>query len=111
MCPTTSSTDTTLTANVGAALNPTTSLRFIGRGELGHGGAPGQTAFGRPDLDAFANRHDGAAGVTFDQQLTPTIHHQASYSLAASSQQSTNLHRGSSVHAELRQSRRAVRVQ
>jgi outer membrane cobalamin receptor len=84
-------TDTTLTANVGASLNATTVLRFIGRGELGKGGAPGPTAFGRPDLDAFADRHDGTGGVTFDQQLTPKIHHQASYSLAVSNQQSTNL--------------------
>ena len=54
-------------------------------------GAPGQTAFGRPDLDAFGQRHDGAVGVTFDQQVAPTVHQQAIYSLAISNQQSTNL--------------------
>jgi vitamin B12 transporter len=84
--------NTTLSANVGAALNPKTSLRFIGRAELGRSGAPGQTAFGRPDLDAYGQRHDITGGVTFDQQLTPAVHHQAIYSLAASNQQSTNLH-------------------
>ncbi|HEX7140399.1 MAG TPA: TonB-dependent receptor, partial [Vicinamibacterales bacterium] len=83
--------NTTLSGNVGAALNATTSLRFIGRAELGRNGAPGQTAFGRPDLDAFGKRHDIVGGVSFDQQLTPTIHQQAIYSLAGSDQQSTNL--------------------
>jgi outer membrane cobalamin receptor len=83
--------NTTVSGNVGAALNETTSLRFIGRAELGRNGAPGQTAYGRPDLDAFGKRHDIVGGVSFDQQLTPTFHQQAVYSLAASDQQSTDL--------------------
>jgi outer membrane cobalamin receptor len=83
--------NTTLSANVGAALNETANLRFIARAELGKNGTPGQTAFGRPDLDAFAERHDGLGGVTFNQQLTPNVHQQASYALSVSNQQSTNL--------------------
>ena len=38
---------------------------------------PGQTAFGRPDLDAFFERHDGVGGVTFDQQVTSSFHQRA----------------------------------
>lgn len=83
--------NTTLSGNVGATLNAATSLRFVGRAELGRNGAPGPTAFGRPDLDAYGKRHDIVGGVSFDQQITPTIHQQAIYSLAASDQQSTNL--------------------
>ena len=45
--------NTTLSANVGVALAPETSLRFIARGEREHVGTPGTTAYGRPDLDAF----------------------------------------------------------
>src|SRR5438132_7995370 len=33
-----------------------------------HVGTPGQTAFGRADLDAFFERHDGIASVKFDQR-------------------------------------------
>jgi vitamin B12 transporter len=83
--------NTSLSANVGVALGGNTTLRVIGRGELGRNGAPGQTAFGRPDLDAFGQRHDGTCGIVFDQQLTPALRQQVSYSLAVSHQQSTNL--------------------
>src|SRR6516225_1302599 len=83
--------NTTFSGNVGTSLNDSSTLRFVARAELGKNGTPGQTAFGRPDLDAFAKRHDGAGGVVFDQQLTPAVHQQASYSLAVSNQQSTNL--------------------
>jgi vitamin B12 transporter len=83
--------NTTLSANLGLALRDTATLRFTGRGELEHAGTPGQTAFGRPDLDAFFERHDGVGGVTFDQWLTPSFRQRASYSLASSDQTSTNL--------------------
>jgi vitamin B12 transporter len=83
--------NTTLSANVGVPLAETATLRFIGRGELEHVGTPGPTAFGRPDLDAFFERHDGVGSVTFDQQLTRAFRQRASYSLTASRQQSTNL--------------------
>ena len=83
--------NTTLSANVGVALTPTATLRFVGRGELEHVGTPGPTAFGRPDLDAFFERHDGVTSVNFDQQANRRFRQRASYSRAASSQQSTDL--------------------
>jgi len=83
--------NTTLSANVGVALAPETSLRFITRSEREHVGTPGTTAYGRPDLDAFFERHDGVGSVQFDQQIHRRIHQRASYSLAASYQQSTDL--------------------
>jgi len=83
--------NTTLFANVGVALGARATLRVIGRGELERTGTPGQTAFGRPDLDAFFKRRDGVAGVSFDEQLTPMFRQRATYSVSVSNQQSTNL--------------------
>jgi vitamin B12 transporter len=83
--------NTTLSANVGVAIGTTATLRVIGRGELGHAGTPGTTAFGRPDLDAFSERHDGVGSVSFDQQINRVVRQRASYSRAGSTQQSTNL--------------------
>jgi outer membrane cobalamin receptor len=84
-------TNTTLSGNVGVALPGNARLRVIGRGELEHAGTPGQTAFHRPDLDAFFERHDGAWGVSFDQQTTPTFRQRATVSAAISHYQSTDL--------------------
>jgi len=83
--------NTTLFANVGIAIGERATLRVIGRGELERTGTPGQTAFGRPDLDAFFTRHDGVVGVSFDEQLTPAFRQRATYSASLSNQQSTNL--------------------
>ena len=83
--------NTSLSANVGVALSDSATLRVIARGEREHVGTPGQTAFGRPDLDAFFERHDGTGGVTFDQQLTTRFRQRAMYSLAVSNYQSTDL--------------------
>jgi vitamin B12 transporter len=83
--------NTTLSGNAGFALSDEATLRFIGRAELEHNGTPGPTAFGRPDLDAVFARHDGMGGVSFDQRVGRRLHQRASYSLAASNQQSTNL--------------------
>jgi vitamin B12 transporter len=83
--------NTTLSANVGVAIGETATLRFIGRGELERVGTPGTTAFGRPDLDAFFERHDGIGSVSLDQQVNRAFRQRASYSLAASKQRSTNL--------------------
>lgn len=81
----------TFSGNFGVALGRTATLRFVGRTEREHVGTPGATAFGRPDLDAFFERHDGIGSVSFDQQLTPAMHQRVAYSLASSYQQSTNL--------------------
>lgn len=83
--------NTTVSANVGAALGSTATVRGIIRGELGRTGTPGQTAYGRPDLDAFYQHHNVLGGVTVEQQLTRAFHQRATYSLTASRQASTNL--------------------
>lgn len=83
--------NTTLSGSAGVRLSSTAVVRIVGRGELEHTGTPGQTAFHPPDRDAFFERRDGVAGVTFDDQVTPHLHQRASYSLAVSHQQSTNL--------------------
>lgn len=80
-----------VSASVGAAFGANATLRFVGRGEFGRNGTPGQTAFGRADLDAFAKRNEGLGSIAFDQQITPSVRHRASYALAVSHQQSTNL--------------------
>ena len=84
-------TDTTISGTAGMAISGTATLRVVARGQFQHNGTPGQTAFGRPDLDAFFKRHDGVGGATFDQQVTPAFRQRASYSVAVSHQQSTNL--------------------
>ena len=83
--------NTTVFANIGTRLTDTTTLRIIGRGEFEKTGTPGQTAFGRPDLDAYFQRHDGVAGVAFDQQLTPSFRQRAAYSVSISNYESVNL--------------------
>jgi outer membrane cobalamin receptor len=83
--------NTTLFGNVGVSLSDTAALRFVGRGELEEVGTPGATSFGRPDLDASFERHDGVGGITFDQQLRPRLRQRAAYSFGASTQKSTNL--------------------
>jgi vitamin B12 transporter len=83
--------NTTVFANIGATLNDRTTLRVIGRGEFEKTGTPGQTAFGRPDLDASFKRHDGVVGVSFDQQLTPSLRQRASYAVSLSNYESANL--------------------
>jgi vitamin B12 transporter len=82
--------NTTLSASAGIELAPGTTLRFVGRGELGDVGTPGQTMFGRPDLDARFERHDGVAGVTLVQRLSEGVQHRATYGFAASNQTSIN---------------------
>jgi vitamin B12 transporter len=83
--------NSTLSGTAGVEIMPRAWLRFVGRAELGDVGVPGQTAFGRPDLDASFQRHDGVVGVTFSQQLTERFNHRATYGLAISNQESTNL--------------------
>jgi outer membrane cobalamin receptor len=83
--------NTTLSGNLGVTLGAAATLRFIARGELEQAGTPGPTAFGRPDLDASFERDDSVASVMFDQQLTRTLRQRAAYSVAVSTQSSTNL--------------------
>jgi outer membrane cobalamin receptor len=83
--------NTTLSGSGGAALGHGATLRAIGRAERGRTGIPGQSAFGRPDLDAFFRRHDAVWGTSFDQSAG-AFHQRATYGLASSHQASTNLH-------------------
>ena len=83
--------NTTLSGTAGLALSRSTTLRFVGRAELGTAGTPGQTAFGRPDLDAGFERNNGVGGVTFTQAITPSLSQHATYALTTTHQTSTNL--------------------
>jgi outer membrane cobalamin receptor len=83
--------NTTLSGTAGVDLGDGGLLRFTGRAELGTAGTPGQTAFGRPDLDAFYRRNNGVGGVTWTQNLTPAFSQRATYALSVSHQSSTNL--------------------
>ena len=83
--------NTTVSGTAGLALSKTATLRFVGRAELGTVGTPGQTAFGRPDLDAGFERNNGVGGVTFTQAITPSVSQRATYALTATHQTSTNL--------------------
>jgi vitamin B12 transporter len=83
--------NTTLSGSAGVALAPGASLRFVARSELGDVGTPGQTAFGRPDLDARFERRDSVAGVTFTQRIAERFQHRATYGVALSNQESINL--------------------
>jgi outer membrane cobalamin receptor len=80
----------TFSGTVGAAFAHDAALRVIGRVEDGRAGTPGQTAFGRPDLDAYYKRLDGVLGVSFDQSLG-AFHQRAAYGVDIQHQQSTNL--------------------
>jgi len=81
----------TFSGAAGIELAPRTSLRFVARTEAEDVGTPGQTLFGRPDLDAAFDRTDGVFGVTFTQQLTAALEQRATYGFASSNQESTNL--------------------
>ena len=82
--------NTTFSGSAGAAFAHDVSLHMIARVEDGHAGTPGQTAFGRPDLDAYYKRLDGIWGVSLDQSLG-AFHQRAAYGLNVQHQQSTNL--------------------
>jgi vitamin B12 transporter len=75
----------------GGALTHNVTMRVVGRYEDGRVGTPGQTAFGRPDLDAFFTQSQLVGGVSLEQQVTPAFKQRLTYSHARSEQQSTNL--------------------
>lgn len=83
--------NTTLSTNLGLRLNEHTSLRLIARGELGRVGTPGQTAFGRPDLDAFLRRRDAFLGLSLHNQTASAWEQRLRYTFAQSRQVSRNL--------------------
>ncbi|MGE0448355.1 MAG: TonB-dependent receptor [Vicinamibacterales bacterium] len=83
--------NTTVSANLGRALDGRTTVRGIVRAELGRNGVPGQTAYGRPDLDASLEQHQVFAGLTLDQRTTRNFRQRVSYSSASTNQASRNL--------------------
>lgn len=82
--------NTTLVGNGGTRLSDELALRFVARGEIGHAGSPGATAFGRPDLDAFYERRLAVGGVTI-QHVRGEWLQRGTYALSASYAESTNL--------------------
>ncbi len=83
--------NTTLSLNGGGALNSSVTLRLLGRIESGRTGTPGQTAFGRPDADAFFDRQDTTAGASLEHRVSDRWKQRVSYAYSRSNQQSTNL--------------------
>ena len=81
----------TVSAAFGYRVSPQTTLRGLLRGEVGKAGTPGQTAFGRPDMDAYFDRSDVVAGLTFQQDLSSAFRHRATYGYARTRQESVNL--------------------
>ncbi len=81
----------TMSFSAGGALTPAMTLRAVGRIETGRVGTPGQTAFGRPDLDAFFDHRDGVAGVSLEQRISNAWRHRLAYGFTRTRQDSTNL--------------------
>ena len=82
---------TTLSLTAGVTVTRGLTVRLVGRYEDGRTGAPGQTAFGRPDLDAFFTQSHLVGGITLDHRPTTAFRQRMTYALAASEQRSTNL--------------------
>lgn len=80
----------TFSMSAGAVLSPALTLRIVGRVEEGGAGAPGQTAFGRPDMDAAFTQSHAVGGATLEHRGA-RFTHRATYALALSEQRSTNL--------------------
>jgi vitamin B12 transporter len=81
----------TISITGGGTLSRNLTVRAVGRFEDGRTGTPGQTAFGRPDMDAFFTQSHLVGGVSFEHQATPRFRQRFTYSLARSQQESTNL--------------------
>jgi vitamin B12 transporter len=81
----------TFSGSVTRRLGSGPSARFFGRGEFGRTGAPGTTAFGRPDMDASFRHRGGSVLGAWHQPVGSRFTQQASYAYAVSRQRSTNL--------------------
>jgi vitamin B12 transporter len=80
---------TAAAASLGARLGDASELRFVLRADDSTVGTPGQTAYGRPDLDAFFDRTDWVLGAQFRRsgaQLSHGLH----LGYASSDQHSVN---------------------
>jgi outer membrane cobalamin receptor len=77
-------------ASLEASPDERAEIRAIARATTGRVGTPGQTAFGRPDLDAFGDRRDVLLGVTARVHRDAS-YHRLWYRFASSTQLSSNL--------------------
>jgi outer membrane cobalamin receptor len=76
-------------AALGLALDDRSALRLVLRAADGSVGTPGQTAFGRPDLDAGLERTDAQASLQA-RRVTGSAVHEARLGLALTDQLSLN---------------------
>jgi iron complex outermembrane receptor protein/vitamin B12 transporter len=81
----------TLSLSAGGLLTSSIAVRATGRLEDGRVGTPGQTAFGRPDMDAFFDHRDAVAGMSLEQRLSTTWHQRVAYGYTRTRQDSINL--------------------
>lgn len=77
--------------NIGFLLGKRAKLRWIARGNASRAGTPGQTAFGRPDSDAFFRRGDGYTGVSFTDQTAHAWDQRLTYTFERSRQVSRDI--------------------
>lgn len=83
--------NSTLSGDFGVGLGKNTTARLILRGEFGKVGTPGQTAFERPDSDAFFRKADGYAGFALENRTSSRWTQKLTYTFARTRQVSRNL--------------------
>lgn len=83
--------NSTLSGNFGIGLGRNTTARLILRGDLGRVGTPGQTAFERPDSDAFFQKGDGYAGFALQNRTWSWWKQKLTYTFARTRQVSRDL--------------------
>ncbi|MCM2257759.1 MAG: TonB-dependent receptor [Vicinamibacteria bacterium] len=66
--------ETAAAASLGARFSPATDLRVVLRAMDSRAGTPGQTAYGRPDLDAFIERDEWLLGATLNHRAGAFVH-------------------------------------
>jgi hypothetical protein len=74
----------------------------------GKSGVPGQTSFGTVRHGRLLRSARFVGGVTFSQEFSSQLRHQATYGLASTRQQSTNPAPGRAVYAAVRRPRFAI---
>lgn len=80
-----------LSSDFGVGLGKNTTARLILRGDFGKVGTPGQTAFERPDSDAFFRKADGYAGFALQNRTSSRWNQKLTYTFARTRQVSRNL--------------------
>jgi outer membrane cobalamin receptor len=88
--PNNASTIDTGSLTLGGQLSDTLRVNVVGRIEETTTGTPGQTAFGRPDMDASFTQVQRIGGVSVEHQRA-RVSQRLTYALAYSRQRSTNL--------------------